>query len=68
MASQENITVRRLICDVILRKRSRTPSGRLPTKETERLITAAALAPQLKGLNITTDLLQVGKVVTGQQW
>ena len=28
---------------------------------------AAALAPRLKGLNITTDLMQVGKVVTGQQ-
>jgi hypothetical protein len=29
---------------------------------------AAALAPRLKGLNITTDLMQVGKVVTGQQF
>jgi hypothetical protein len=28
---------------------------------------AAALTPRLKGLNITTYLLQVGKVVTGQQ-
>ena len=28
---------------------------------------AAALAPRLEGLNITTDLLQVRKVVTGQQ-
>ena len=27
----------------------------------------AALALRLKGLNITTDLMQVGKVVTGQQ-
>jgi hypothetical protein len=27
----------------------------------------AALAPRHKGLNITTDLMQVGKVVTGQQ-
>src|SRR5271168_4753433 len=27
----------------------------------------AALAPRFKGLNITTDLMQVGKVVTGQQ-
>jgi hypothetical protein len=39
-----------------------TPSGRL-----ERHAVAAALAPRLKGLNITTDLMQVGKVVTGQQ-
>jgi len=30
-------------------------------------VVAAALAPRLKGLNITTDLMQVGKVVTGQQ-
>jgi len=27
----------------------------------------AALAQRLKGLNITTDLMQVGKIVTGQQ-
>ena len=34
---------------------------------TRRHAVAAALAPRLKGLNITTDLMQVGKVVTGQQ-
>jgi hypothetical protein len=34
---------------------------------TRRHALAAALAPRLKGLNITTDLMQVGKVVTGQQ-
>ena len=34
---------------------------------TRRLAVAAALAPRLKGLNITTDLIEVGKVVTGQQ-
>ena len=27
---------------------------------------AAVLAPRLKGFDITTDLMQVGKVVTGQ--
>src|SRR5579859_977129 len=34
---------------------------------TRRHAVAAALAPRLKGLNITTDLMQVGKVVTRQQ-
>jgi hypothetical protein len=34
---------------------------------TRRHAVAAALAPRLKGLNITTDLMQVGKLVTGQQ-
>ena len=34
---------------------------------TRRHAVAAALALRLKGLNITTDLMQVGKVVTGQQ-
>jgi len=34
---------------------------------TRRHAVAAALAPRLKGLNITTELMQVGKVVTGQQ-
>jgi hypothetical protein len=34
---------------------------------TQRQAVAAALALRLKGLNITTDLMQVGKVVTGQQ-
>ena len=34
---------------------------------TRRHAVAAALAPRLKSLNITTDLMQVGKVVTGQQ-
>jgi hypothetical protein len=28
---------------------------------------ARALRPRLEGLNITTDLMQVGEVVTGQQ-
>jgi hypothetical protein len=34
---------------------------------TRRYAVAAALAPRLKGLNITADLMQVGKVVTGEQ-
>jgi hypothetical protein len=34
---------------------------------TRRHAVAPALAPRRKGLNITTDLMQVGKVVTGQQ-
>src|SRR5208282_1733055 len=34
---------------------------------TRRHAVARALAPRLKGLNITTDLMQVRKVVTGQQ-
>jgi len=34
---------------------------------THRHAVASALAPRLKGLNITTDLIEVGKVVTGQQ-
>src|SRR5690242_15432775 len=34
---------------------------------TRRHEVAAALAPRLKRLNIMTDLMQVGKVVTGQQ-
>ena len=34
---------------------------------TRRNAVVAALAPRRKGLNMTTDLLQVGKVVTGQQ-
>lgn len=37
------------------------------TWATRRHAVAADLAPRLKGLNITTDLMQVGKVVTGQQ-
>lgn len=34
---------------------------------TRRHAAAAALAPRLQGLNIAPDLMQVGKVVTGQQ-
>jgi hypothetical protein len=34
---------------------------------TRRHAVAATLALRLKGLNITTNLMQVGKVVTGQQ-
>jgi hypothetical protein len=37
------------------------------TPATRRHAVAAALTPRLTGLNVTTDLMQVGKVVTGQQ-
>ncbi len=42
---------------------------RLPNSATKgrRHAVAAGLAPRLKGLNIMTDLMQVGKIVTGQQ-
>jgi hypothetical protein len=36
-------------------------------RATRRHAVPAALAPRLKGLNITTDLMQVGKIVTGEQ-
>ena len=55
--------------------RPRLPRLRLPGLHvpmhskwaTRRHAGVATLAPRLKGLNITTDLMQVGKVVTGQQ-
>jgi hypothetical protein len=34
---------------------------------TRRHAVAAALVPRLEGLNLATDLMQVGKVVTGQR-